>query len=294
MFGRLTHEQRLRRAVSDFLVGLRLRRGVHVLARRRPTRIRTHSSFPCRSRREQRVLRTTLLFGLVRAARHNVNAGNAGRLAVRGRARLPADGRPAAARAVAPRRDHARRLLPRQGRRRGDLRPAPRGAASSSPPRHPFMASPGAASVQGGWVAQLDPRLLEGEWSAFELDLEELFANVPERILYEDVITFPAVQAGPRVRGRRGGSRRRPGRRGAGAAGRELREMQRLRRLPRRPGRRRQEIDRVLGHLPVGRADAGRRGRSRPARPDRRRPSRALRRRVARLTIGETDRPRAA
>ena len=59
---------------------------------------------------------------------------------------------------------------------------------------HPFMASPASARVQGGWVAQLDPRLLEGEWSAFELDLAELFAQVPERILYEDVITFPAVK----------------------------------------------------------------------------------------------------
>jgi phenylalanyl-tRNA synthetase beta chain len=59
---------------------------------------------------------------------------------------------------------------------------------------HPFMASPACASVPGGWVAQLDPRLLEGEWSAFELDLEELFANVPERVLYRDVITFPAVK----------------------------------------------------------------------------------------------------
>ena len=56
------------------------------------------------------------------------------------------------------------------------------------------MASPACASVQGGWVAQLDPRLIEGEWSAFELDLEELFAHVPERILYRDVITFPAVK----------------------------------------------------------------------------------------------------
>src|SRR5205823_11566444 len=59
---------------------------------------------------------------------------------------------------------------------------------------HPFMASPACALVQGGWVAQLDPRLLEGEWSAFELDLDELFARVPERILYEDVITYPAVK----------------------------------------------------------------------------------------------------
>jgi phenylalanyl-tRNA synthetase beta chain len=59
---------------------------------------------------------------------------------------------------------------------------------------HPFMASPASARVQSGWVAQLDPRLLEGEWSAFELDLHELFAQVPERILYDDVITFPGVK----------------------------------------------------------------------------------------------------
>jgi phenylalanyl-tRNA synthetase beta chain len=48
--------------------------------------------------------------------------------------------------------------------------------------------------VQSGWLAQLDPRLLEGEWSAFELDLHELFAQVPERVLYDDVITFPGVK----------------------------------------------------------------------------------------------------
>ena len=35
---------------------------------------------------------------------------------------------------------------------------------------------------------------LDGEWSAFELDLEELFALVPERILYRDVITFPPLR----------------------------------------------------------------------------------------------------
>jgi len=48
--------------------------------------------------------------------------------------------------------------------------------------------------VQGGWVAQLDPRLLEGEWGIFELDLADLFAQVPERVLYEDVVTYPAVK----------------------------------------------------------------------------------------------------
>jgi phenylalanyl-tRNA synthetase beta chain len=35
---------------------------------------------------------------------------------------------------------------------------------------------------------------LEGEWSAFELDLAELFELVPERIAYRDVITFPPLR----------------------------------------------------------------------------------------------------
>jgi phenylalanyl-tRNA synthetase beta chain len=35
--------------------------------------------------------------------------------------------------------------------------------------------------------------LLGGEWGAFELDLGTLFEPVPERIVYEDVLTFPAV-----------------------------------------------------------------------------------------------------
>ena len=56
------------------------------------------------------------------------------------------------------------------------------------------MPSPASASVDGGWVAQLDPRLLEGEWTAFELDLAELFARVPERILFRDVVTYPPVR----------------------------------------------------------------------------------------------------
>jgi len=51
------------------------------------------------------------------------------------------------------------------------------------------------AAVQSGWVATYGPQLgLEGEWSAFELDLDELFALVPERIVYRDVISFPPVR----------------------------------------------------------------------------------------------------
>ena len=35
---------------------------------------------------------------------------------------------------------------------------------------------------------------LSGEWGYFELDLDALFADVPEVVPYEDVITFPDVK----------------------------------------------------------------------------------------------------
>jgi len=50
------------------------------------------------------------------------------------------------------------------------------------------------ATVQSGWVGTYGPLELDGLWSAFELDLAELFAVVPERILYRDVITFPPLR----------------------------------------------------------------------------------------------------
>jgi phenylalanyl-tRNA synthetase beta chain len=50
------------------------------------------------------------------------------------------------------------------------------------------------ATVQSGWVGTYGPLELDGLWSAFELDLAELFAAVPERILYRDVITYPQLR----------------------------------------------------------------------------------------------------
>jgi phenylalanyl-tRNA synthetase beta chain len=48
--------------------------------------------------------------------------------------------------------------------------------------------------VDAGWLGELHPTLLEGEWGVFELDLDSIFAAVPERLVYEDVITYPAVR----------------------------------------------------------------------------------------------------
>ncbi len=49
-----------------------------------------------------------------------------------------------------------------------------------------------AAETEAGWLGELHPALLEGSWGVFELDVAALVAPVPERILYEDVITYPA------------------------------------------------------------------------------------------------------
>jgi phenylalanyl-tRNA synthetase beta chain len=58
----------------------------------------------------------------------------------------------------------------------------------------PFLHPGKAARFQGGWAGELHPSTLEGEWGAFELDLETLLELLPERIVYEDVITFPALR----------------------------------------------------------------------------------------------------
>jgi phenylalanyl-tRNA synthetase beta chain len=192
VFGRLTHAQRLRRAIADTLVGCGFFEAyTHSLQREDPDPGALVLPVPLSA--EQRVLRTTLLNGLVGAAAYNVDAGNEDpALFEIAHVYLPDGG-----------------ALPREpwhlgGIARGDLFRA-KGAVEQvfatlgtepgfAAGTHPFMASPACALVQGGWLAQLDPRLLDGEWTAFELDLDELFARVPERVVYEDVITFPEVR----------------------------------------------------------------------------------------------------
>ncbi len=192
LFGRLTHAQRLRRAIADALVGCGFFEAyTHSLQADDPDPHALELPEPLSA--EQRVLRTTLFHGLIRAARHNVNVGS-GDLALFEIAHvyLPADG---------PLPAEPWRL---GGILNGDFFRA-KGAveqvfavlkerARYEAAPHPFMASPASARVQGGWVAQLDPRLLEGTWAAFELDLDELFVRAPERIAYDDVITFPALK----------------------------------------------------------------------------------------------------
>jgi phenylalanyl-tRNA synthetase beta chain len=144
-------------------------------------------------RADQAVLRTTLLAGLVEAARVNVDAGNEPiRLFELARVYLPAgdvlpserwhvggiaeggfDAARAAVQAV-----HDAFHLPLDVRR------------TSASHLHPGKA----AETDAGWLGELHPTLLEGRWGVFELDVERLMEPLPERILYDDVITFPAAR----------------------------------------------------------------------------------------------------
>jgi phenylalanyl-tRNA synthetase beta chain len=190
MFGRLTHVQRLRRLVEDVLVGAGYHEAyTHSLQPTDPDPNAIELPVPLSS--QQRILRTTLAVGLVGAAHHNVDAGNDGvALFEVAHVYLPTG---------TPVPEERWRL---GGIVQGDLFRA-KGAVEAIfealhvEPRFQragvLPGSPLGATVQSGWVAAHGALEIEGQWGAFELDLEELFALVPERILYRDVITFPPL-----------------------------------------------------------------------------------------------------
>jgi phenylalanyl-tRNA synthetase beta chain len=190
--GHLTKDQRLRRLVEDVLVGAGFSEAFTwslVATDPDPGAIRIPDPLSA----EQAILRTTLLEGLIQAARVNVDAGNQpialfelARVYLPSGGQLPeerwhvagiaAGGWPAARSAVEALYEalhlelHVRRAAAAQ--------------------LHPGKA----AETDAGWFGELHPALLDGEWGSFELDLETLFAPVPERIEYDDVITYPAVR----------------------------------------------------------------------------------------------------
>jgi phenylalanyl-tRNA synthetase beta chain len=189
--GRLTNEQRLRRVVEDTLVGAGLSEAYTwslVASDPDPTAIR----LPNPMSSEQAILRTTIVPGLIEAARTGVDAGTEqvalfeiARVYLSSGEQLPDEhwrvagvvaGGYAVVKGVVETLYSALGLALRVSR-------------GSQPLLHPGKA----AETEAGWLGELHPSLLEGAWGAFELDLETLFAEVPERIVYEDVITYPAV-----------------------------------------------------------------------------------------------------
>jgi len=189
--GRLSTEQRLRRVVEDVLAGAGLSEAYTwslVPSDPRADAIR----LPDPMTADQAILRTTLVPGLVDAARTALDTGaddvglfEIARVYLSSGEPLPEErwrlggvvqGGYAAAKGVVEVLHEALHLELRV--RRG-----------SHPRLHPGKA----AETDAGWVGELHPTLLEGTWGAFELDLGELFASVPDRVVYEDVITYPAI-----------------------------------------------------------------------------------------------------
>jgi phenylalanyl-tRNA synthetase beta chain len=190
--GRLTREQRLRRLVEEVLVGFGLSETYTsslVPAADAPAGL----ALPTPLSTEHAVLRTSLLPSLVDAARHNLDVGaEQVELFEIARVYLPQNGG-----------------LPEEHLRVGTIlggdffraKGVVEGlyAALHAKPRlecadESFLHPGKAARTGDGWVGELHPTLLEGEWAVFELDLGTLFARVPERVLYEDVITYPPVR----------------------------------------------------------------------------------------------------
>ena len=189
MFGTLTREQQLRRRVEDALVGLGFSETYT------PSLLpddETLWKLPEPIAVELTALRTSLLPSLVEAARRNVDAG-ADRIALFEIARvylsngeLPnerlhvaavAEGGFARAKGVVEAVYEALKAEPRFERA-----------------EHPLFHPGKTARTPAGELGELNPRVLDGDWGAFELDLDSLFAESREPVTYEDVITYPALR----------------------------------------------------------------------------------------------------
>jgi phenylalanyl-tRNA synthetase beta chain len=189
--GRLTKEQRLRRIVEDTLVGAGLSEAYTwslVPSDPNPDAIR----LPDPMTADQAILRTTVIPGLVEAAGTAREAGaervglfEIARVYLPSGEQLPnerwhvgavvADGFGAAKGVLELLYDALHVELRVQ-----------RGANT--------LLHPGKAAVtDAGWVGELHPTLLEGVWGAFEIDLAVLAEAVPDIVVYEDVLTYPAT-----------------------------------------------------------------------------------------------------
>jgi phenylalanyl-tRNA synthetase beta chain len=189
--GRLSKQQRLRRVVEDVLVGAGLSEAYTwslVPSDPNPEAIR----LPDPMTADQALLRTTILPGLVEAARTALDTGSQdvglfeiARVYLPSGEQLPDErwqlgaivqGGYAAAKGVLEALYRALQLELRV--RRGS---------------HPLLHPGKAAATDAGVLGELHPSLLEGSWGVFELDLERLFEQVQDIVVYEDVITYPAV-----------------------------------------------------------------------------------------------------
>ncbi len=190
--GHLTKEQRLRRVLEDVLVGAGFFEAyTWSLVGEDPETRALRLASPLSA--DQAILRTTLLRGLIDAASVNVAAGNEPiNLFELARVYLPSPAR------LPDERWHV------GGIAQGGFGPARAAVEAIYEALHldldvrrtalPFLHPGKAAETDAGWVGEIHPTLLDGEWGAFELDVGALIEPIPDRVLYDDVITFPSLR----------------------------------------------------------------------------------------------------
>jgi len=187
-FGRLTRWQRQRRVVEDALAGAGLSEAYT------PTFVAEGDyRLPEPISGEAAALRTQLAPSLVDAARQNVAWGNADvalfeiARVYRGSGEALPDERWHVAGVVEGGVGEAKWAVEQVY---AALKITPAVERGDEPLLHPGKA----ARTSEGWFGELHPRLLEGTWGAFELDLDALVEHAPAAATYSDISTFPEVR----------------------------------------------------------------------------------------------------
>jgi phenylalanyl-tRNA synthetase beta chain len=195
MWGRLDRAQRLRRRIEDVLAGLGFVEAyTYSLTDSDPDPKAIRLPDPLSA--EHALLRTTLLGGLIESLERNLDAGNE-QIALF---------------------EIAHVYLPRTGelpdepvrvaglteggfaRAKGAIEALYGALAAPEPEFEPMSAlellHPARAARLGeaGFVGELRPDLVAGEWGVFELDLGALAEQASEVVVYEDVIGYPPVK----------------------------------------------------------------------------------------------------
>jgi phenylalanyl-tRNA synthetase beta chain len=189
LFGRLSSDQRRRRLVEDALVGLgfdEVYTPSLVADDAHPNAYR----IPQPQSLDQAVLRTTLLPSLIEVAHRNFDVGNEGiELFEIARVYLPSGELP-------EERLHVAGIVQAPfARAKGAVEAilaAGQIDVTYERGEHELMHPGKTATTPHGVVGELRPGILEGAWSAFELDLASL--DWSEGWTYEDVITYPPVK----------------------------------------------------------------------------------------------------
>jgi phenylalanyl-tRNA synthetase beta chain len=188
--GRLTRGQQLRRDVEDVLAGCGLSEAyTPSLVADDPDPAALRLPLPLSA--EQSVLRTTLLPSVLAVAERNREVGNDGvalfeiaRVYLPSGEQLP-DERWRVAGVVEGGYADAKGVV-------DALLAALKVPVAVERGSHPLMHPGKTGRLAQGWVGEVHPAAGAG-WAAFELDLGDIAAAMPERVLYEDVITFPSV-----------------------------------------------------------------------------------------------------